>query len=69
METITINIANDKLADKVTWFLELLEDEGLEIIKKEDFEDLKLLRESRNDNSIPFEEYLKNENWDSKKCY
>ena len=62
METITINIANDKLADKVTWFLELLEDEGLEIIKKEDFEDLKLLRESRNDNSIPFEEYLKNEN-------
>ncbi len=61
METITINIANDKLADKVTWLLELLKDEGLEIIEKEDFDDLKLLRESRVDKSIPFDEYLKNE--------
>ncbi len=55
METITINIANDELADKVTWFLELLKDDGLEVIKKEDYEDLKLLRESRNEESIPFE--------------
>lgn len=69
METITINIANDKLADKVTWFLDLLKDDGLEIIKKEDFDDLKLLRESRTEESVPFDKYLKNENWDSKKCY
>lgn len=62
METITINIANDKLADKVTWFLDLLKDDGLEIIKKEDFDDLKLLRESRTEESVPFDKYLKNEN-------
>ncbi|MCF6270824.1 MAG: hypothetical protein L3J41_14000 [Melioribacteraceae bacterium] len=62
METITINIKNDKLTDKVTRFLELLKDDGLEIINKEDYEDLKLLRETRVEESIPFEEYLKNEN-------
>ena len=69
METITINITNDKLTDKVTWFLDLLKDDGLEILKKEDFDDLSLLRKSRSDESIPFEMYLKNEDWDSKKCY
>jgi hypothetical protein len=30
---------------------------------------LKLLKETRDEDSISFEEYLKNEDWDKKKCY
>ncbi|MHC4873987.1 MAG: hypothetical protein ACYTFY_19225 [Planctomycetota bacterium] len=36
MKTITINIKNDSLADKVSWFLEHLKDDGLEIVSKEE---------------------------------
>ena len=62
MRTITINIKNDKLFEKVTWLLEHLKKDGLEIVSKEDIEDLKMLKATRNEESIPFEEYLKNEN-------
>ena len=62
MEAITINIKNPSLTDKVTWFLKHLEADGLEIISKEDFEDLKALKDTRNEESIPFADYLKNEN-------
>jgi hypothetical protein len=61
MKSITINIYNDVLADKVIGLLEVLKSEGLEIVDKEDFEDLKLLKETRKENSVPFEDYLKNE--------
>ncbi len=62
METITVNIENKKLAKKVTEFLEHLKNDGLEIVSREDISDLKLLKLSRADESIPFDEYLKNEN-------
>jgi hypothetical protein len=62
MQTIVINVNNDVLADKVRWLLEHFKSEGLEIVSKGDAYDLKLLRATRNDESVPFDEYLKNEN-------
>jgi len=62
MQSITININNDKLADKIRWLLEHFKDEGLEIISKEDMDDLKLLKATRGEDSVPFDEYMKNEN-------
>jgi len=59
MKTITININNAKLADKVTWFLEHLKKDGLEIVSKEDLDDLKILKATRNEDAVPFDEYLK----------
>ena len=59
MKTITININNEKLADKVTWFLEHLKNDGLEIVSKEDLDDLKLLKATRNEDAVSFEAYLK----------
>ncbi len=61
MEAITININNPSLTDKVTWFLKHLEADGLEIISKEDLLDLKALTATRRDESIPFSDYLSNE--------
>ena len=63
MQTLTINIANDTLLNKVMWLLEHFKNDGLEIVSKEDIEDLKLLKETREENTLSFEEYLKNENW------
>lgn len=62
MQSITINIKDQKLADRVTWFLEHLKDDGLEIVAVEDLDDLKLLRSTRKEASIPFEDYLNDEN-------
>ena len=61
MQSITVNINNDNLADKVTWLLKHLEKDGLEIISREDLEDLKLLKASRNEESINFDDFIKNE--------
>ena len=61
MKSITININNDKLVDKVTWLLEHFKNDGLEIVSKEDMDDLKLLKATRNEDSISFDEYMKNE--------
>ena len=62
MQSITINIKNNQLADRVTWLLEHFKNDGLEIIAQEDWDDFKALAETRNEDSMPFEEYLKNEN-------
>ncbi len=62
MQTLTINIANDTLVDKVMWLLEHFKNDGLEIVSKEDMEDLKLLKATREEDILSFEEYLKNEN-------
>jgi hypothetical protein len=62
MHTITINLENDQLVDKVIWLLKHFEKDGLEIVAKEDLQDLKLLRATRKEQSIPFDEYLNNEN-------
>ncbi|MFA9373897.1 MAG: hypothetical protein ACERKK_07025, partial [Poseidonibacter sp.] len=60
--TLTINIQNESLTEKVLWMLEHFKDDGLEIISNENIEDLKLLKATRNEESISFDEYLKNEN-------
>jgi len=62
MQTLTINITNDTLVDKVMWLLEHFKNDGLEIVSKEDIEDLKLLKATRKEETISFEEYLRNEN-------
>ncbi len=61
MHTITINISNDQLAEKVNWLLEHLKNDGLEIVSKEDADDLKLLTATRGEASISFAEFLNNE--------
>ncbi|MCK5663941.1 MAG: hypothetical protein KAI17_10660 [Thiotrichaceae bacterium] len=61
MQSITININNDKLADKVTWLLEHFKNDGLEIVSIDDMSDLKLLKATRNEDSVSFDEYLNNE--------
>ena len=65
MEAITININNPNLTEKVTCFLKHLEADGLEILSKEDFQDLKLLKATRDEESIAFSEYLSDEAEDS----
>lgn len=62
MQTLTINIKNETLAEKVLWLLEHLKQDGLEITSKEDIEDLKLLNSTRHEETVSFEDYLKNEN-------
>jgi hypothetical protein len=61
MQTLTINIQNETLLDKVVKLLENFKD-GLEISSIEDIDDLKLLKVTRDEESISFEDYLKNEN-------
>jgi hypothetical protein len=62
MKSLVINIKDDTIVDKVLWMLEHFKNDGLEIISKEDMEDLKLLKETRNEEKINFEDYLKNAN-------
>ena len=62
MNSFVINIKDESLKDKVLWLLEHFKNDGLEIVSKEDLDDLKLLKSSREDETIDFEEYLKNEN-------
>ncbi|MFA6197518.1 MAG: hypothetical protein WC656_12865 [Sulfurimonas sp.] len=62
MQSLTINIQNESLVEKVIWLLDHFKNDGLEIVSKEDIEDLKLLSASRHEESISFEEYLKNAN-------
>ncbi len=62
MKSLVINIKDDTIVDKVLWMLEHFKNDGLEIISKEDMEDLKLLKETRSEEKINFEDYLKNEN-------
>jgi len=64
MQTLTINIQNESLTEKVLWMLEHFKSDGLEIVSKEDIEDLKMLRATRDEETIPFESYLENENRD-----
>ncbi|MFO7683171.1 MAG: hypothetical protein R6X34_24315 [Chloroflexota bacterium] len=61
MHSITIHVKDSKLAEKVTWLLEHFQEDGLEIVSKEDFDDLKLLIATRDEESIPFEKYLEDE--------
>jgi len=61
MQTLTINIKNETLTEKVLWMLEHFKNDGLEISSKEDIQDLKLLKATRDEETVSFENYLKNE--------
>ena len=54
MKSLVINIKDDTIVDKVLWMLEHFKDDGLEIVSKEDMEDLKLLKETRSEEKIDF---------------
>lgn len=41
MQTLTINIKNETLTEKVIWLLEHFKKDGVDISSKEDIEDLK----------------------------
>ena len=60
MRTLTINIKNSETYEKINWLLKKLKDD-VEIISEEDLGDLILLAETRGEESVPFEEFLKNE--------
>jgi hypothetical protein len=62
MQTLTINIQNETLTEKVIWMLEHFKNDGLEISSKEDIEDLKSLKATQNETTVSFENYLKNKN-------
>lgn len=62
MQTLTINIQNETLMEKVLWMLEHFKNDGLEISSKENVKDLKLLKATRDEEKVSFESYLKNEN-------
>jgi hypothetical protein len=62
MKSLVINIKDETIVDKVLWMLEHFKNDGLEIVSKEDMEDLKLLKETRSEEKINFEDYLKNAN-------
>jgi hypothetical protein len=63
MQSITININNnDELAGKVIGMLNELKSDDLEIVLTEDMGDLKRLKATRNEESISFNQYIKNEN-------
>lgn len=48
--------------NKVVWLLKHFQDDGLEIVSKEDIDDLILLKATRDEDSISYEEYIKNDN-------
>ena len=60
MQSVTINIKNKETRKKIILFLEQLQDDGVEIVSLEDHEDLKLLTATRCEESISYDEYLKN---------
>ncbi len=61
MQSITINIDNPQLAEKIYRLLGHFKKDGLEIVSKEDIDDLRLLAATRTEESVPFNEYMKNE--------
>jgi hypothetical protein len=61
MHSLLINIQNKALMDKVLCMLQPFEKDGLGISSIEDFEDWKLARATRGEETIAFTEYLKNE--------
>jgi hypothetical protein len=68
MHSLVINIKNKELMDKILWVLKRFEKDGLEITSRDDFEDWKELKTTRNEESISFTEYLNHEAEYQEKC-
>ena len=60
MKSLTINFQNPQIFEKVLWLLEHFKKDGVEVVSKEDIDDLQALAKTRREESVPFEEYLKN---------
>jgi hypothetical protein len=54
MQSLTINVHNEQLFSKVVWLLEHFKQEGLEIVDREDMTDLKMLSETRHEETVPY---------------
>nr|VFJ49486.1 MAG: hypothetical protein BECKDK2373B_GA0170837_10254 [Candidatus Kentron sp. DK] len=67
MQSITININNSELTGKIIGFLEGFRNDGLEIVSKEDRDDLTLLVATRGEEAISFDDYVRDENQYSQK--
>lgn len=61
MQTITLNIADSKITEKLLWVLDHFKKDGVEISSVEDVEDLKLIYEAKKEGgaNIPLESVLK----------
>ncbi len=58
MHHITLNIKDEQLAKQIIWWLEHFKEDGVEIVAVEDLKDLKALHATRDEPSVPFEDYL-----------
>lgn len=56
MQTLTLNIKNEDATNKMMWLLKHSEHNEIEILEKEDINDLNMLAATRNEESIPFNE-------------
>ena len=62
MQILTISVQTSDIRDEILSFLKQIENQGVEILSQEDTDDYRLLAATRNEQSISFTEYLKNEN-------
>lgn len=62
MQTLAINIKDKNTSEKFLWLLKHFDKNEIEIIKEEDLQDLKLLAATRDEEIVPYEDYLKNHN-------
>ncbi|KIM09368.1 MAG: hypothetical protein KU28_01740 [Sulfurovum sp. PC08-66] len=62
MQTLTVNVQSESVMDKLIWMLEHFKNDGVEIVSTEDIEDLKLLKKSREEATLSFDEYLAHAN-------
>ena len=60
MESIALNIHNDKIKQEIFDFLKKFPNDEVELMPIEDAEDLQLLQRTRHEETISFSDYLKN---------
>lgn len=60
MESIALNIHNDKIKQEIFDFLKKFPNDEVEMMPIEDAEDLQLLQRTRHEETISFSDYLKN---------
>jgi len=60
VESIALNIHNDKIKQEIFDFLKKFPNDEVELMPIEDVEDLQLLQRTRHEETISFSDYLKN---------
>ena len=63
MENITLTIRNSAIKQEIITFLQRFPSTDLEFSTLEDIEDLKLLQNTRHEETVSFMDYLKNADW------